>query len=596
MAATSKVDFLSGLRGVLLNGHAPGLSDGQLMSRYLAARDEAAFAAIVRRHGGLVWGVCRRVLGDAHAADDAFQATFLVLVRKAATIVPRDNLAGWLHGVAYRTALKARTMNARRKAKEQHAAAWSASYTLDAADHADLRPILDRELAALPDCYRLPIVLCDLEGKSRKEAARQLGANEGTLSGRLARGRRLLAGRLKRRGVALSAAGLTAFLSQTALAGGPPATVMSATLKAGALFTVGGTVSGPVADLVREVLRAMLIKKLKSLTVLVGAVCVGLGLLAGWYGVRADEQPRVAQAPKNERKPNGKAGEQEVAGKIWLHRGQDLSVYDPAGKNFNDVPALDRQHRFNYQADSAKLAPDGRRLAFGQAEQGRPPSKIQIRDLDKDEAPTVLVSMFEKELSSWCWSPDGKKLTFAVWEEGDKKYHPWIADVATKKTEKVELPELPGKGEEGWGALVHAWTPDGLWVAFDKGHFHLVDPVSKATRRLNEEPTGFMSGSVRVAPDGKKLLYLRATVQNEWTLAVIDLLLGRTKVIAKLEGRARATASWSPDSRHIACSHADTDGDGRPQGDFRVEIYTLGSDRPRLLLQQGEWLTVTDWR
>src|SRR5262245_49217145 len=179
--------------------------DAALLERFVAAGDEAAFAGLVERHGPMVLGVCRRVLHNHHDAEDAFQATFLVLARKAASVRPRDLVGNWLHGVAYHTALKARSAADRRRAREREAAPMprpEAAHEL----WQRLEPLLDQELHALPDHYRVPIVLCDLEGKTRKEAARQLGWAEGTVASRLARARGLLAKRLGRHGLALSGA------------------------------------------------------------------------------------------------------------------------------------------------------------------------------------------------------------------------------------------------------------------------------------------------------------------------------------------------------------------------------------------------------
>ena len=182
-------------------------TDAELMARFIADHDADAFALLVRRHGPMVHGVCRRVL-RAHAdADDAFQATFLVLARRAASVRPRSLLANWLYGVASRTALAARRAAAVRRLKEQTAAGMRVEAPAGEAPPDELREVVDRELSALPDAYRAAVVLCDLEGMSRRDAAARLGWPEGTLSGRLARARSLLASRLSRRGLALPAAG-----------------------------------------------------------------------------------------------------------------------------------------------------------------------------------------------------------------------------------------------------------------------------------------------------------------------------------------------------------------------------------------------------
>src|SRR5262249_48577907 len=156
-------------------------------------REETAFAALVRRHGPMVWGVCRRVLPSYHDAEDAFQATFLVLVRKAASVMPREKVANWLYGVAYQTALKAPAVAARRGARERQLTPFPEPALPEPERRPELGPLLDQELTRLPDLYRVPVVLCDLEGLTYREAARQLGCPEGTLAARLARARALLA-------------------------------------------------------------------------------------------------------------------------------------------------------------------------------------------------------------------------------------------------------------------------------------------------------------------------------------------------------------------------------------------------------------------
>src|SRR5262249_51972641 len=153
---------------------------------YIRRRDEAAIAALVGRHGPMVWGVCRRVLRHHHDAEDAFQATFLVLVRKAASITPREMVANWLYGVAYHTALKARATAAKRRARERQVIAMPEPQVGEQVPLNPLLLLLDQELSRLPDKYRVVILLCDLQGLTRKEAGRQLEMPEGTFAGRLA--------------------------------------------------------------------------------------------------------------------------------------------------------------------------------------------------------------------------------------------------------------------------------------------------------------------------------------------------------------------------------------------------------------------------
>lgn len=175
------------------------LSDGQLLEMFVRRREESAFAALVRRHGPMVLSVCRRVLRHSQDAEDAFQATFLVLVEKAARLNRPELLANWLYGVAYRTALHARQRAARRGARDKEVAAMFSPVNETEIESRELRRVLDEELHRLPEKYRAPLVLCYLEGKTNEEAARVLGWPSGSMSHRLARGRELLRERLEAR-------------------------------------------------------------------------------------------------------------------------------------------------------------------------------------------------------------------------------------------------------------------------------------------------------------------------------------------------------------------------------------------------------------
>lgn len=254
-------------------------SDAELLRRFAVEQDEAAFAALVRRHGPMVLGVCRRILDDTHAADDAFQATFLLLVRKARSIGRPELLANWLYGVAYRVARKARAaMSRRRTHSVYHVDDIPAKPQVEIA--LDLRPILDEEVHRLPPRYRGPVVLCYLEGKSNDEAARQLGCPVGTVWGRLSRARDLLRERLARRGVALSLAALgTALAEGTACA--VPSVLAERTVRAG-VSVVGGTAlaeatSAPVASLIRGVARDLALVRIQPAIALVAALALALG-------------------------------------------------------------------------------------------------------------------------------------------------------------------------------------------------------------------------------------------------------------------------------------------------------------------------------
>jgi RNA polymerase sigma factor (sigma-70 family) len=259
-------------------------SDAELLARFVEDRDAEAFAHLVGRHGPMVLGVCRRVLRNEADAEDAFQATFLVLARRAGVVRPRSLLGNWLYGVAYRTALEARRAAAVRRARERRAAEMKTSAPATDGAEPDLREVLDRELAALPDVYRAAVILCDLEGLSRKDAAVRLGWTEGTLSGRLARARSLLASRLSRCGLSIPAAGL-GVVAGTATAG-VPAGLAESTARIGVLVAAGeaaAVASAPVAALTEGVMKAMLLTKLKAMaTALVVGCAVLATTAAGW--------------------------------------------------------------------------------------------------------------------------------------------------------------------------------------------------------------------------------------------------------------------------------------------------------------------------
>jgi RNA polymerase sigma factor (sigma-70 family) len=238
-----------------------GETDRQLLQRFATQRDGAAFEALVHRHGGMVWRVCRQVLGEAHAAEDAFQATFLVLVRKAGSVGRPELLANWLYGVARRVALRARKTRARRETHERPGAEALAAAAVEDAPRHDPEPVLHEELERLPAKYRSPMVLCYLEGRTNEEAAQQLQWPVGTLKVRLLRGREILRTRLVRRGLVLSAAVLTTSLAAEAAAAVPPALAVTTT-RAALAFAAGsaagtGALSAHAVALAEGLLRGM---------------------------------------------------------------------------------------------------------------------------------------------------------------------------------------------------------------------------------------------------------------------------------------------------------------------------------------------------
>jgi RNA polymerase sigma factor (sigma-70 family) len=301
-------------RSVLHDG--AGRTDGQLLDSFIQHKDKAALAALVRRHGPMVWGVCSRMLRSHQDAEDAFQATFLVLVQKAATLPDRERVGNWLYGVAHQTAVRVRALAARRGVRERQVAVMPELTSAERSVWDDLKPILDEELARLPEKYRALIVLCQLEGKTLKEVARQLALPQGTVASRLATARAMLARRLSRRGVVVSGVLLGAVVSPPAASACVP--VVSSTIKTATLVAAGqgvaGAVSPTVAALVTGVTQAMFRSKVKS--VLAVALIVGLALSGGGVAVGLIGSPAaVAQQPGRggPGDPRGSSSKREVA-------------------------------------------------------------------------------------------------------------------------------------------------------------------------------------------------------------------------------------------------------------------------------------------
>jgi cobalt-zinc-cadmium efflux system membrane fusion protein len=306
------------LDGLLVSGLTGQLSDEELLSRFVTWRDEsaeAAFAALVERYGPLVLDVCRRVLDNRHDAEDAFQATFLVLARKARSIARPAQLANWLFGVARRTALDARARAKSRRRRERRAQRIRRPETRTAGveeyDRDELRAILDGELARLPERYRGALVLCELDGLTRRAAAERLGIPEGTLSSRLVRAKDLLRHRLVRRGLAPTALVLPAALAREAAARSAvvPHSLVESAIRAATHVRAGAAVaeasSTSVATLAHGVLNAMLFARIKGIFLALattGIISMSVGVVAqgpsrpGTLGIHQSPSGTVAVA------------------------------------------------------------------------------------------------------------------------------------------------------------------------------------------------------------------------------------------------------------------------------------------------------------
>jgi RNA polymerase sigma factor (sigma-70 family) len=328
------------LRQIAGTGDAGEQADCQLLERFVTKHDESAYEALMRRHAPMVLGTCSRILRNGHDAEDAFQATFLVLARKARSIGQRRSVGGWLHRIACRTAARARGKVARRRARERPLGDVLATDVTGTCDWHDLRPVIDEELNRLPERYRMLIVLCYFEEKTYAEAAQLLGLAEGTVSSRLARARGILRARLSRRGLGLSSAGLAIVLPQNVSPASMPAGLVDATAKAAVQFAAGkaAAISAQVGALTESVLRAMFLSSIRTATAVVltlGLIGSGVGVAAHWG--RADPQanplpgnavrlPPQQAAKTTSDKPSPPSKFENAFGYSWAIEPSDVSA------------------------------------------------------------------------------------------------------------------------------------------------------------------------------------------------------------------------------------------------------------------------------
>ncbi len=567
--------------------------DAELLRRFVARAEGAAFEGLVRRHGPMVLGLCRRVLNDLHDAEDAFQATFLILARKAGSVRQPDALGNWLYGVAYRVALKMRTQRRgtvwrpapprgpapapREVTGDLVEIAGSSDPVAEAAWH-ELRPLLDEELNRLPEKYRAPLVLCYLEGKTNEEAARLLGWTKGTVSGRLARARDLLRPRLSRRGVTLSAGGLATLLAQSPAPAS--ATLVETTVRA----VLAGGASIPATALAEGVMRAMFLNQVKTWT----AVVLALGLVTAATGVMwhrapaagADEVLRSAPPGADEKLPA-----KEKPGVLFsLPDDQKLAVEDmqklqgtwqalALERNGEKLSAeavkklrlviLDNTITFN--PDTEKRAAN---FKLGPAEK---PKAIVLTPLDGPgkARPVRGIYSLEDDRLKLCMDNDdgtavptefltkpGSGLTLIVLERTAETKK--VEDVRDTKlaVDKASL-TLTGPGAPVRGV---AFSADGgsVFACAEDGSIYFWD-VATGKMRAKHANEGHSCRSLAVSPDGKLVAVAGASPvkQSEvGTVWVLHATTGKLALHLNEQGEIPAVA-FSPDGKTLAAAGAD---------------------------------------
>jgi RNA polymerase sigma factor (sigma-70 family) len=612
MPARSSRVVLKDIQTLFRAGTTAGLSDGQLLERFLSGRGdarEAAFTALVERHAPMVLRICRESLHDWHEAEDASQATFIVLARKASSIQKLDSIASWLFGVACRVAAQARAKAARRRRHEQQSAKLAGAKLVDDNDLRVPWFELYEEIDRLPERLRGPLVLCYLKGYSQSEAAARLGCPVRTLQNRLARGQDRLRSRLTRQDLD-DLAGLRAApigprgASVPVLAAWLETTVRAAldtAHHAPAATAISASLAALTAGMLGMTLRARL-KSIVAVGILVGALAVGMGLLVHRTAGAPPRDPRAvgtagapSPAPQADDPP---PAEQERTPEIIVRAAEIAGLEDNGLTGIIAIDPKTSKWRPIFKGLSigpGPVSPDGRFIVYSSL--GPDPDADQVGiwvyDMTGETAPRRI---FERK-GTPRWSNHGQKVVISApvgqtWGS----FETWRVNADGTGRVKLPIPETD---------LVLDCARDGRWLATrtmsaeaaHKGRLTLVHPDGTGARNLTEGSANDDLFSIfRISPDGRSVAYVEIKTVNEIRhsrLFVVEIDgKNRREIPAPLPPGITAAVCWSPDGLRLALNLLDS----RTKEGTIALVDLDGSNFQKLPLPPGRWnILICDW-
>src|SRR5262245_59323964 len=552
-------------------------ADSELLERFVNQRDESAFAELVARHGPKVFAVCRRVLDQHQLAEDAFQATFLVLVKRAHSIQPRSAVGGFLYGVARRAALEAFAVSRRRKETLVGKVPDSPT-AARAVVEPDVLAMLDEEIANLSETLRASVVLCELDGVSRADAARQLGIAEGTLSSRLAAARKQLAERLTKRGVVLSATVLAA-LANSATASVPP---VLQTRSAAAAAIAGG------------VMKTMMLAKLKA-TVALGVL---LTAFVAWALVPS-AAPTGTAAPVPKPPPADK-------GVIWVHHPKannlaTLTAYTPDGKKEDELTIHDGDCYLGFTPDGRKIAFVGKGGKLVDSPNGKGLT-VHLQEIGDAAKVTDTGIPAGEDYTPPVWFPDMKRIAYARITKPADGSILWslkfvVLDLTTKKETPLGLPA---------DHVVTKWSPDGSWLLAIQGNavWRRYTLADGKLQTITEKRFYFY---MDLSPDGKTLIGYGEGRQGvvggpriPWEIDRFDVATGKmtkTDKFAHTPNDMIVMSRWSLDGKrvvHLVRERAPDEAGGEES--YRIVVCDPdGGNEVKLTAGAGQFMGWIYW-